>query len=238
MYLLKYYALSFLTLITGSLFLHGQGINFQKITPNLQELDENQVSKIKLFFENLKKTRDEVYGNSHAIFEVIETTTTAEGNKNKKVKYEFWSKDALYYRADSEIIASSNAEEIGTRRSVIVKPEGTATFYSKKPDQPFLLVNLERPEIGYDGFTTMPFFYCSTTLNQLDGIAIAEILFLKELNGVTKKLTQINFEADKCTCSVTCASKDVPFDVSFSFDINRGVCLAVKGVIKDGTKQI
>ncbi len=236
----QYYILCvfFIALFFPVPFSCGQDVTYPQFNPDLAELTEQQKETISVFFRNLKSTRESIYGNAHAVFNVVETEDTGKSTKRKEVKYEFWSKDHIFFRADSEIIASDDPEQIGIRRRMIVRPEGTANFSSKKAGAPLLVVSVERPETGYDGFTSMPFYQCSTLLNCLGGVALAEVLFLRDVNGVKKQLKHIEINKSACNCTVSCVTSGSPYDVDFSFNIDLGICLSLKGVRKEGNKVV
>jgi hypothetical protein len=230
--------LIFYFLSAGHALVHAQRIVYPDFIPNLAELSEEEKTKILKFFKKIKNVRETIYGNMHAVFECTSVTNIGNERKHSKHKYEYWAKDYQFYRIDATTLESSTAEHIGKVHRTVVRPEGAAILIQLEPGDWFRLAHVYDTKDGYDSITSLPIYQTSTLASCLEGITLAEIWFLKELNGVQKQLEHIQFEGDRCQCTISSKKAGEPFVVDFSFDIEAGVCLTLNGTKQQGAGLI
>jgi hypothetical protein len=93
------------------------------------------------FINNARRVRIDKYGNVH--FVVIESVETRPADKKVTkliTEVTFWSREDRYFRVDSRVLESVNRKERqGSRRRLIVRPEGYVAMFSDAAEKPLAI---------------------------------------------------------------------------------------------------
>ncbi len=112
-----------------------------------ETLTDDTRSAAREFVENARRVRIDKYGNVHFVInKSIETydeiKSYHDGKKIRELVTEikYWSLEDRYFRVDSTVLKSVNRKEkIGSRRRLIVRPEGFVALFSESPNRPLAI---------------------------------------------------------------------------------------------------
>jgi hypothetical protein len=119
--------------------------------PGNIELSEEQRAVVVRFLEAAKKVWEDDYGNVHYdMFETLEYRGT-KGKQRIVREIKYWSRDNRYFRLDAKTIESnSQGELVGSRRRVVVRPDGFVGLSARSAKSPLVVVEWGTAEQGLD----------------------------------------------------------------------------------------
>ena len=115
-------------------------------------VDERTLAAAMSFLETARDVREKDYANVHfVVIETLVTESVRERAKSRVVtRYEFWSRENLFFRLDSRVLESNNPREpVGQRLRMIVQPQGYVRLLALSQGEPYTIRDLGDCDHGW-----------------------------------------------------------------------------------------